>query len=145
MDETQREALIVEIMQRLERRGVLAGGAGLLTGAGIVAGASGNAEAGTNQVGTLGTDNNRLDIEGEDLDLTDQSSTPQDPGTGQVRMYFKNGTPYYKPNGGSETAFGGGGTTDVWDTNGNGTQSLLTGDTAPASGDGEDGDLYVEY
>jgi hypothetical protein len=78
----------------------------LLGGGAYAAGLSaGTAKAGTNQVGTIGTDSSRVDIEAEDLDMTDQSSVPSEPESGQVRMYFRSGNPYYKTNGGSETPF----------------------------------------
>lgn len=105
--EEEVEQLTERIWKRLERRAVLAGAGGLATGT-LIGGAAENAKAGSNQAGTIGSDSNRLDGEFEDVDLTDQSSTPNDPGTGQVRLYFKNGSPYYLPNGGSETQLGSG-------------------------------------
>jgi len=69
IDESEREKLIVEIMQRLERRGVLAGGAGLLTGGALVAGASSDASAGagSESVGGVGTASNPVDLVAEDI------------------------------------------------------------------------------
>lgn len=111
------------------RRDLLAGSAGLLGLGGFLTAGSGTAAAGDEQVGSLGTDGNRLDAEIEDLDLTDQSSTPAGPGPGQVRFYAKNGTPYYKPAGGSETQLGsGGGTGGIFeDTNSDGVYEQTTG------------------
>jgi len=110
------------------RRDLLAGSAGLLGLGGILTAGSGTAQAGDDQVGSLGTDGNRLDAEIEDLDLTDQSSTPAGPGSGQVRFYAKNGSLYYKPAGGSETQVGGGGGTGIFeDTDSDGIYEQTTG------------------
>jgi DNA-binding beta-propeller fold protein YncE len=59
-------------------------------------------------VGSIGSDTSRVDIEAEDIDLTDQSTTPNTPGSGQVRFYAKNGEPFFLTANGSENAVSGG-------------------------------------
>jgi hypothetical protein len=95
----------------------------LLGGGAYAAGLSaGTAKAGTNQVGSIGTDSSRVDIEAEDIDLTDQSSTPTTPESGQVRFYAKNGEPFFLDDTGTENPVDG---------------SLI------GSGDGVQRDIYV--
>lgn len=95
----------------------------LLGGGAYAAGLSaGTAKAGTNQVGSIGTDSSRVDIEAEDIDLTDQGSTPNTPESGQVRFYAKNGEPFFLDDTGTESPVDG---------------SLI------GSGDGVQRDIYV--
>ena len=97
------EATIQRMMPN--RREVIGMAGAGLAGAGLM---SGTASAGTNQVGSIGSDTQRVDIEGEDIDLTDQSTTPNTPGAGQVRFYAKNGEPFFLDASGSENAVSGG-------------------------------------
>lgn len=53
----------------------------------------------------------------EYLDTENLGATPAAPGASKVRVYFKGGVPYYRPNGGSETPMagsGGGGAGANW-------------------------------
>lgn len=103
---------ISDVPQRpgTSRRELLAAlGVGAVGGAGLL-NATRPARAGTSQSGTVGTDANPLDFEGEDLDLQQQSATPSGPGTSQVRVYAKtDGNVYKKPAGGTESQLGSGG------------------------------------
>jgi len=97
------EATIQRMMPN--RREVIGMAGAGLAGAGLM---SGTASAGTDQVGSIGSDTKRVDIEGEDIDLTDQSETPNTPEAGQVRFYAKNGEPFFLTAAGSENAVSGG-------------------------------------
>ena len=91
MSDTELAKLAKEVADRLERRGVVAGGAGIAAGGALGWLASGEARAGSQSVGTIGSQSDPVDLEAEDLNGADllaasQGQVPQADGNGRLQM-----------------------------------------------------------
>jgi len=69
MSDRELAKLAEEVADRLERRGVVAGGAGIAAGGALGWLASGEARAGTQSVGTIGSQSDPIDVEAEDVSV----------------------------------------------------------------------------
>lgn len=99
MSDSELAKLAKEVADRLERRGVVAGGAGIAAGGALGWLASGEARAGSQSAGTIGSQSNPVDLEAEDLNGADllassQGEVPQADGNGRLQM----GTVQTEPN-----------------------------------------------
>jgi len=91
MSDRELAELAKEVADRLERRGVVAGASGIAAGGALGWLASGQARAGTQSVGTVGSQSNPVDLEAEDLNGADllaasQGQVPEADGNGRLQM-----------------------------------------------------------
>jgi len=91
MSDGELAELAKEVADRLERRGVVAGAGGIAAGGALGWLASGEARAGSQSTGQIGTEANPIDIEAEDLNGADllaasQGQAPVADGNGGLQM-----------------------------------------------------------
>jgi hypothetical protein len=91
MSDSELAKLAKEVADRLERRGVVAGAGGIAAGGALGWLASGEARAGSQSAGTIGSQSNPVDLEAEDLNGADllaasQGQVPQADGNGRLQM-----------------------------------------------------------
>jgi len=84
MSDSELAELAKKVADRLERRGVVAGGAGIAAGSALGWLASGEARAGSDQVGTIGTSSSPVDIEAEDISIVSSGNLADNSGNAML-------------------------------------------------------------